>query len=124
MLFAIIGFEYLGIIHPQLRNLLLGIVFSAMILSFIKNSTLNSNFAKKCFQTDFCRAIGISSYPMYLLHGSIIVLVASNTEFNNWINSWIFLSLVSCVVSYLAKDVLENPVMRWRQKILVKTDKY
>ncbi|MHC5740423.1 MAG: acyltransferase family protein [Nostoc sp.] len=118
MLLIVLIVDYYRMLHPQLRNLSLWIVFSAMLLSFIHHSNPRSYFCRKTVLTNFCKELGISSYPIYLIHGSLIILLASNIVFDSWLKAWLLFSLTSVICGWLAKDILEKPVMNWKSNVL------
>jgi peptidoglycan/LPS O-acetylase OafA/YrhL len=109
-------------VHLQVVLVVLGLAFSLMLVRFVVTEEESSNGTTPKRPRKLVEMFALASYPTYLFHGPLLMLIASVIMRYGLVSDWrmTWLILVSAGLSsgialgYLA----ERPTMRWRAEIL------
>lgn len=106
---------------PQGLYLISGFAFMLMLLDF-QRSPLSTPARVSPLRSTLITTLGLSSYPMYLFHGPILMLVGSWVMRTGVVTDWRVLWLALVAIGIAAGAglgwVLERPVMAWRSSYL------
>ena len=106
--------------------LILGVAFSLMILRFQAADVLNSDrpaHAPRWLEAT-AKVVGLASYPTYLFHGPLLLLIASANWrwgfLSDWRATWLVLVISGIGVGLLMGWFVERPIMAWRAGLLAR----
>ncbi len=113
---------------PELAiDLLLGATFALVLLRFVALDQANqarNEIQSSRWLTSTAEFIGLASYPTYLFHGPILLLIASlirqTVIIEDWRATWCLLVASGIGVGCGLGWVLERPIMRWRSDLLAR----
>ncbi len=122
LLGCILASRFFGVLPNQLMFLTPGLVFALMLLSFLReDSTQTSKPVSKSWLR-LAKILGLASYPTYLFHGPILMLLASlMLRFQwprDWRLSWAILLFAAVGSGLLLGLLVESPLMAWRAAFL------
>ena len=101
-----------------------GLTFTLMMIQFHDGHDPERARGSTSALTKFATAVGLTSYPMYLFHGPLMMLVGSwimrSNVISDWRLTWVLLVVVGLVVGAAGAWLLERPVMVWRADLLAR----
>jgi len=107
---------------PQGVYLISGSAFALMLLSFLGAGPVAAPADSGRLRGRVVATLGLSSYPAYLFHGPLLMLVGSwvmrSGAVADWRATWALLVGVGLVSGALMGWFLERPVMAWRAAML------
>jgi peptidoglycan/LPS O-acetylase OafA/YrhL len=107
---------------PQGLYLISGAAFTLMMLDFVRTRDVHPPRNAGRWRTRVVTTLGLSSYPMYLFHGPILMLAASmilrTHAIADWRVTWGLLMILGWASGAALGWVLEKPVMDWRSEWL------
>ncbi|AGA24616.1 putative acyltransferase [Singulisphaera acidiphila DSM 18658] len=107
---------------PQLAYLLSGFSFTLMLIHFLKAEEPEQSTQESPWLAKRTEEFGLSSYPMYLFHGPIILLVGALLPrlglLIDWRLTWAIASISGILVGLVLGIVVERPIMAWRAGFL------
>ncbi len=100
-----------------------GFAFALMLIRFLGCDTARSGHAQPPARVKaVVEGLGLSSYPTYLLHGPILMLVGSMLIRLGlplgWVGTSLLLSAAGIACGILGGYLLEAPIMAWRAGLL------
>lgn len=120
-LVAAISLRYLDRV-PQLAYLLSGFAFTLMMVHFLGAGEPERTTSEPSWVAKRVQELGLSSYPMYLFHGPIILLVGALLPrlglLLDWRLSWAIVSLSGIIAGWVLGLLVERPIMTWRAGVL------
>lgn len=121
-------FLALGLVFRCINNglqfsfLFSGLAFGLLLVRFLGDERSGGSKEESPWVEKRCQELGLSSYPMYLFHGPVILLVgALLTRFGllvDWRLTWTIASLSGILFGVILGFVLERPFMAWRSALL------
>lgn len=113
---------YRQLLHIQFVCLVVGAAFALMLIHFLSTEPANPRDRAGGPTHRLVEMLGLSSYPMYLFHGPLVMLIGSSVLRWRWTDDWRITWIVlfaAGVTSGLALGQLaEKPIMRWRNRWL------
>jgi peptidoglycan/LPS O-acetylase OafA/YrhL len=122
VLAAAIAMWYSQRIHLQVVYLVLGAAFTLMLVRFI--TTEETSLPEEGRRRPSCvvEMLGLASYPTYLFHGPLLMLIGSAILrwelVKDWRLTWVILVLVGFFSGIALGYLAERPMMRWRAACL------
>ncbi len=109
-------------VNLQFVYVLLAAAFTLMLIRFVVVEDPPSQSRPRTIAARAIEILGLSSYPTYLFHGPLLMLLASAISRGNLVNDWrftwailVFVGITSgLALGYLA----ERPIMLWRASLL------
>ena len=106
-------------VHLQVVYLVLGAAFTLMLIRFVAaDASARATAPRRDRQAAWIRMLGLSSYPTYLFHGPIVMLVGSIlTRFgltSDWRITWLVLASIGISSGITLGYLAEAPLMAWR----------
>ncbi|HMB02630.1 MAG TPA: hypothetical protein VKP69_02685, partial [Isosphaeraceae bacterium] len=102
--------------------LLSGVAFTLLMVRFLQDGDTGRSAAPPPWVTRGIGWLGMSSYPTYLFHGPILMLVGSaNMRWGpvaDWKLTWAILSVVGIGSGIVLGFMAEQPIMAWRSELL------
>jgi peptidoglycan/LPS O-acetylase OafA/YrhL len=109
-------------VHTQFIYVVLGIAFSLMLVRFLVIDNETQATIVHPVRSRLITLLGLASYPTYLFHGPVIMLIGSYVlRFNlfyDWRVTWLILSLAGIAVGMALGYLAERPIMSWRAGLL------
>ena len=108
----------------QLIYLVLGVAFTSMILRFQAVDATRSAGSGEAprWITATARVVGLASYPTYLFHGPLLLLIATAIShwglISDWRVSWACLTVAGIGFGVALGWLVERPTMAWRAGLL------
>jgi len=107
----------------QCIDLLCGVSFTLMLVRFLEGDGPELRTATRPSWLDTsAQILGQSSYPTYLFHGPILILIGSAIQTwslsPDWRWTWVAASVVSIGSGIALGFLAERPVMVWRATLL------
>jgi peptidoglycan/LPS O-acetylase OafA/YrhL len=120
-----IAMWYTQRIHLQAVYVVLGVAFALMLIRFVVLEGPTSPDRARGSAPRIVEILGLASYPTYLFHGPLVMLVASimlrwNLQMD-WRLTWLILFLVGITSGIALGYLAERPIMRWRAGFLRRT---
>jgi peptidoglycan/LPS O-acetylase OafA/YrhL len=119
------GVFYLGheqVLPGQALFLVCGVAFGLMLLRFLSTAPEVSATEAKATPSAAIRVLGLASYPTYLFHGPLIMLLASAQLrwhiIADWRLTWLLLTLAGILFGTALGYLVERPMMAWRALLL------
>jgi peptidoglycan/LPS O-acetylase OafA/YrhL len=107
---------------PHGLYLISGLAFTLMLLSFLAGSPMKTPDGVGPWRAGAVTTLGLSSYPMYLFHGPLLMLLGSwvvrSGAVSDWRATWALLVAAGLSSGLALGWLLERPVMRWRAALL------
>lgn len=107
---------------PGISLMISGLAFALMLLSFLDGPAAEPPVGAGRWRSGVVTTLGLSSYPMYLFHGPLLMLVGSwvmrTGAVADWRATWLLLVAVGWVSGAALGWLLERPTMAWRAAIL------
>ncbi len=105
-------------VHLQVVYLALGAAFTLMLIRFVAGDELESAAAFRRRPRPIIKILGLASYPTYLFHGPIVMLVAAGVMhwqlITDWRMTWLILSTIGIGSGLVLGRFVERPLMAWR----------
>ncbi len=125
LLFAAgVAIRWDGRIPLEVVYLTMGVAFAMVLVRFGVAGRGKKDVDGPAWAEAPSRFLGLSSYPIYLFHGPIIMLVASVLvrlgASSSWPFTWGLMCLVSTVVGLALGVSVEWPIMDWRAGFLAR----
>ncbi|MHC5541959.1 acyltransferase family protein, partial [Singulisphaera rosea] len=121
----LLGIIYLRCQHDlpnQIIFLACGVAFSLMLLRFLDEDHANPEVRTPARWSEFIRVLGLASYPTYLFHGPIIMLLGSLILrcglVIDWRILWVVCTGVGIATGLALGLLVEGPTMTWRAAFL------
>ncbi len=99
-----------------------GMTFALMMIRFHDGVDVVRPRVESSWRKSFAESVGLTSYPMYLFHGPVMMLVGSwimrTGVVTDWRLTWALLVAVGLTVGAAGAWLLERPVMGWRAGFL------
>jgi peptidoglycan/LPS O-acetylase OafA/YrhL len=109
-------------IHLQFVYVLLAISFTLMLIRFIVVEDTTVGARERTHSSRVIETLGLASYPTYLFHGPLLMLLASAILRANlvvdWRVIWAILVLVGISSGIALAHLAERPIMNWRSALL------
>ncbi len=108
----------------QVVYLILGVAFSMMMLRFQAAEVLEGSRSREAprWLSSTAKLLGLASYPTYLFHGPILLLVATGISQSglklDWRVSWLLLVSTGVGSGISLGWLAERPIMSWRAGFL------
>lgn len=126
LLLAAIAVHASGWVRPGIVFVGCGPVFALMLVRFLDGSRDVDRKLREGSPTvaALCRWMGLSSYPTYLFHGPILILIG--TAINRWSLTenrgliWLVSSVIAVACGVALGFLVEQPIMAWRAGILAR----
>jgi peptidoglycan/LPS O-acetylase OafA/YrhL len=107
---------------PHGVYLISGWAFTLMMLDFLRSPAVDPPTDASRFRRGLVTTLGLSSYPLYLFHGPLLMLAGSvilrSNAIADWRITWALLTTLGLVSGVLLGWFLERPVMNWRAAAL------
>jgi peptidoglycan/LPS O-acetylase OafA/YrhL len=104
-----------------------GIAFALLMIRLVAVPEPAGGIVEPPWMTRLVGFAGLSSYPTYLFHNSFMWVLATAIVrrglVNDWVTLWGILVGSSLLMGGLLGWFAERPIMRWRQKLLARTDR-
>jgi peptidoglycan/LPS O-acetylase OafA/YrhL len=109
-------------VHLQVVYVVLGVGFALMLVRFLFAEEASAPRRERHSTPPVVQMLGLASYPTYLFHGPLLMLVASAILRWNLVSDWRLTCLILVLVG-LSSGIalgyfLESPIMRWRAAFL------
>jgi peptidoglycan/LPS O-acetylase OafA/YrhL len=115
---------YLQSVHLQVVYLVLGAAFTLMLTRFVVTDRSGGEATDRGSLGAAIHLLGLSSYPTYLFHGPIVMLVGSTilrwNLVSDWRVTWLILTCVGIGSGILLGHFAERPIMAWRAGYLAR----
>jgi peptidoglycan/LPS O-acetylase OafA/YrhL len=109
-------------IHLQVVYVVLGVAFASMLVSFIVAEESSAPDGARRPVPRIVEIFGLASYPTYLFHGPLVMLVGSVMLrwrlLTDWRLTWLILFLFGVSSGIALGYLAERPIMRWRAGFL------
>jgi peptidoglycan/LPS O-acetylase OafA/YrhL len=113
-------------VHIQVLFLVLAAAFSLMLVRFLTIEDATSPSRDRRWITTTTEILGQSSYPTYLFHGPLLMLVASAilrwNLVDDWRITWTILFVVGVSSGVALGYLIEKPILEWRKSLLRRFD--
>jgi peptidoglycan/LPS O-acetylase OafA/YrhL len=113
-------------VHLQFVSLVLGAAFALMLIRFVSTDDDRPREAGRRRASRFAAGLGLASYPMYLFHGPLLMLIGSalmrRGSVADWRITWLILVLAGVCSGVVMGYLVERPIMRWRAAFLRRLD--
>ena len=101
---------------------LAGGAFTLLLLDLLKTPTIAVPASAGPWRRRLVTTLGLSSYPMYLFHGPLLMLASScilrSGLIADWRLTWVVLMLLGLTSGLALGWLLERPLMDWRAGLL------
>ena len=105
-------------VHLQFVYITLGFAFTLMLIQFVVSGQPSNPQTSQGRLDGLIELFGLASYPTYLFHGPIVMLVGSAILrwhlINDWRLTWVILTTTGIGTGLLLGNFAERPIMRWR----------
>jgi peptidoglycan/LPS O-acetylase OafA/YrhL len=124
---ALLAAAFFSRLEPRLPSgvffLICGVAFALMLVAFHRGVEEASAPALVPFRlSKVVGWMGLSSYPTYLFHGPIMMLLGSVMIRQGWVAdwrlTWLILSVVPIALGIVLGFVAERPILAWRSDLL------
>jgi peptidoglycan/LPS O-acetylase OafA/YrhL len=107
---------------PHGFYLISGLTFTLLMIRFHIDDDPEARVRRSDFRAKLAAGLGLTSYPMYLFHGPLMMLTGSwimrSGVVTDWRITWFILTAVGLTCGVLGAWLLERPVMAWRAAFL------
>jgi peptidoglycan/LPS O-acetylase OafA/YrhL len=107
---------------PHGVYLISGWAFTLMLLDFLRSPSVEPPADAGRWRTGVVTTLGLSSYPMYLFHGPLLMLAGSwimrTGVITDWRVTWAVLIALGLTSGAALGWLLEKPTMAWRAALL------
>ena len=111
-------------VNLQFVYVLLAIAFALMLIRFIVVEDMPSRAGARIVSRRVIETVGLASYPTYLFHGPLLMLLASAMMrwklIGDWRVTWMILVLAGTSSGIALGYLLERPIMNWRTSLLLR----
>jgi peptidoglycan/LPS O-acetylase OafA/YrhL len=118
VLMVAMGLWYSQSVHLQVVYVALGMAFTLMLVRFVAVEPDAPCAPDRGRIGELVRALGLASYPTYLFHGPIVMLMGSAILrwhlISDWRVTWLVLCSVGIGSGILLGQLAERPLMAWR----------
>jgi peptidoglycan/LPS O-acetylase OafA/YrhL len=109
-------------VHLQVVYVALGVAFTLMLAWFVIEDEPSTPERGRRRAPWLVEMLGLASYPMYLFHGPLLMLVGSGILrwklIADWRVTWVLLVVVGVSSGIALGYLAERPIMRWRAAFL------
>lgn len=120
ILIATMSGRYAGVLPIQAMYLISGVAFALLLVRLLENTEagLRAEWAERA-----AGWMGLASYPTYLFHGPLIILIGSavirgGLSVPNCVATWLLLTCAGIACGIVLGFVAERPIMQWRGQML------
>lgn len=120
---ATMAARYAGWLPIQAMYLISGAAFALMLVRLLGTPETTLKSAENAWAERTASWLGLSSYPTYLFHGPLIVLLGSallrgELSISSCFLTWVVLTAAGIASGILLGFVAERPIMEWRLQFL------
>jgi peptidoglycan/LPS O-acetylase OafA/YrhL len=105
-------------VHLQLVYVMLAMAFTMMLVQIVTADEKSALTDERSRTSPLPQLLGLASYPTYLFHGPLLMLVASlimrSKLINDWRLTWFILVFVGISSGTALGYLIERPIMAWR----------
>jgi peptidoglycan/LPS O-acetylase OafA/YrhL len=121
VLLATMAARYAGVLPIQGMYLISGVAFALLLVRLLETPSVPAP------RTDWAERaagwLGLASYPTYLFHGPLIILIGSavlrgGLSLTNCFVTWTVLTVAGIACGVVLGFVAERPIMEWRGQML------
>jgi peptidoglycan/LPS O-acetylase OafA/YrhL len=109
-------------VHMQVLFMVLAAAFSLMLIRFVTVEGVTPPRRERRWATTATEILGQSSYPTYLFHGPLLMLVGSAilrwNLVSDWRITWAILFFVGVSSGIALGFLVEKPILDWRKSFL------
>jgi peptidoglycan/LPS O-acetylase OafA/YrhL len=123
LLAAIVVLRCLDRLPPQLLYLSSGVAFTLLLVRILGKDVGAPPRTERTWAERAAGWLGLASYPTYLFHGPLIILVASaiargDLVIRNVVAVWFVLAGSAIACGFALGFLAERPIMEWRSRLL------
>jgi peptidoglycan/LPS O-acetylase OafA/YrhL len=109
-------------VHLQVVYVVLAAAFTLMLVHIVATEEASSGRAQRHRPSRLVEMLGLASYPTYLYHGPLLLLVGSAILrwklVSDWRLTWLILVSVGISTGIALAYLAERPLMKWRAAFL------